>query len=118
MSPGHSKARLIRVLPPGSKLTITASHIDGYVLALSAFHHSMNYRSACIFGEVIPCDEPKEQMEAARLIVDSVVEERWDNCRVPNEAEMRTTGYLKVKVLRARYDDEEIPTQKFKRLPS
>ncbi len=107
---GHAKARLVSLLPPTTRVCLTASILDGLVLALVAFHHSMNYRAAVLHGEVVPFDEngdatPVEEegkWEAAKQVVEKVLDGRWEACRQPTDAEMKSTGFIKVKVLSAR----------------
>lgn len=94
---GHHRARLVRLLPPETRVCITATLLDGIVLALSAFNSSINHRSAVLHGEVVELGEG-ETHEAARAIVESVVPGRWDGCRPPSQAEMATTGFVKVSV--------------------
>ncbi len=106
---GHAKARLVQLLPPTTRVCLTASILDGLVLALVAFHHSMNYRSAVLHGEVVPFDdeegsqkEEDEKWEAGKEIVEKVLKGRWEASRQPTKAEMKSTGFIKIKVLSAR----------------
>lgn len=103
---GYHKGRLMRLLPPESRVCITATLLDGLALALSAFHSSINHRSAVLHGEVADWDETTPdaaaaKWDAAKQIVNHVMPGRWDNCRQPNKGEMATTGFLKVKILSA-----------------
>lgn len=103
---GYHKGRLMRLLPPESRVCITATLLDGLALALSAFHSSINHRSAVLHGEVVDWDETTPdaaaaKWDAAKQIVNHVMPGRWDNCRQPNKGEMATTGFLKVKILSA-----------------
>lgn len=106
---GHAKARLVQMLPHGTRVCLTATLLDGLVLALVAFHHSMNYRSAVLHGEVEEIDddtdggEDGERWEAARQVVEKVLPGRWDDARQPTKAEMKATGFIKVRVLTARW---------------
>lgn len=113
---GHAKSRLIRLLPHGTHVCLTATILDGLVLALVAFHHSMNYRSAVVHGVVEEIDEEEEEEEgseggkgeqgetwrAAKEIVEKIVPGRWDACRKPTKAEMKSTGFVKIRVISAR----------------
>ncbi|KAL1411447.1 hypothetical protein Q8F55_002403 [Vanrija albida] len=103
---GYHKARLVKLLPPESRVCVSATLLDGIGLALSAFHHTMNHRSAVLHGVVEDWDETTPdaaaaKWDAARQIVDAVVPGRWAHCREPNGAEMTSTGFLKVRVLSA-----------------
>ena len=70
----------------------------------------MNYRSAVLHGEVVPFDvdgdatpvEEEGKWEAAKQVVEKVLKGRWDECRQPTNSEMKSTGFIKVKILSAR----------------
>jgi nitroimidazol reductase NimA-like FMN-containing flavoprotein (pyridoxamine 5'-phosphate oxidase superfamily) len=84
---------------PGLPICIAASKVDGLVLALSAFHHSMNYRSAVLFGHVTIVNSLEEKEYAMTIITDKVVKQRWANTRLPaTKAEISSTSILKVKI--------------------
>jgi nitroimidazol reductase NimA-like FMN-containing flavoprotein (pyridoxamine 5'-phosphate oxidase superfamily) len=84
---------------PGLPICIAASKLDGVVLALSAFHHSMNYRSAVLFGHVTIVNNLEEKDYAMTIITDKVVKQRWVNSRLPaTKAEISSTSILKVKI--------------------
>lgn len=83
----------------GMPVCVAASHVDGLVLALSAFNHSYNYRSAVLFGHATLVESEDEKMYAMELITDSVVPDRWRNSRLPpTGAEMQSTSILRVKI--------------------
>ncbi|KAM0348971.1 hypothetical protein ACHAPU_003905 [Fusarium lateritium] len=78
---------------------VAASHVDGLVLASSAFSHSYNYRSAVLFGHATLVEDEEERLYAMELITNSVVPDRWQNTRLPpTKAELQSTGILKVKI--------------------
>lgn len=86
----------------GLPISCAVSHVDGLVLALSAFNHSYNYRSAVVFGHAHPVENQEEKMYAMELITNSVVPDRWRNSRLPpTSAEMQSTSILKVKIASA-----------------
>ncbi|ODA82304.1 hypothetical protein RJ55_00811 [Drechmeria coniospora] len=83
----------------GMPVCVAASHVDGLVLALSAFNHSYNYRSAVLFGHATLVTDDDEKMYAMELITDSVVPQRWKNTRLPpTGAELQSTSLLKIKI--------------------
>lgn len=83
----------------GMPVCISASHVDGLVLALSAFNSSYNYRSVVLFGHATIVEDPEEKLYALELVTNSVVPGRWANSRLPpTKAELTTTGVLKVKI--------------------
>ena len=83
----------------GMPVTVAASHVDGLVLALSAFSHSYNYRSAVLFGHAAPVEDEAEKLYAMELVTDKVVSGRWGNTRLPlTKTEVRSTGILRVRI--------------------
>ncbi|EOD51193.1 putative fmn-binding split barrel-related protein [Neofusicoccum parvum UCRNP2] len=111
---GYVSTRMMNVCSAqeaGLPLTISATKVDGLVLALSPFSHSYNYRSAILFGHatVLPpfADGPSkdphpESLWAMELITDSVIPGRWKHTRVPPApAEIQSTRILKVAVASA-----------------
>ncbi len=67
----------------GLPLTVAATHLDGLVLALTPNHHSYNYRSAILHGYAKPVVDEGEKMWAMEKITNGVVDERWENSRIP-----------------------------------
>jgi hypothetical protein len=64
------------------------------VLARSAFHHSVNYRSVVVLGTARLVEDPTEKMEALRLFTEHIMKGRWDQIRWPSEQEMKGTTVL------------------------
>jgi hypothetical protein len=91
---GSAASRMLRTLAGGVAACVTASLIDGLVLARSAFHHSMNYRSVVVLGTAHPVQEPEEKRTALRAVVEHVVPGRWEETRPPSEKEMKQTLVL------------------------
>jgi nitroimidazol reductase NimA-like FMN-containing flavoprotein (pyridoxamine 5'-phosphate oxidase superfamily) len=91
---GSPGSRMLRTLKDGADVCVTVTIVDGLVLARSAFHHSMNYRSAVILGKLSEVIEPGEKMRAAQAIADHVAPGRWPEIRWPNEDELRKTTML------------------------
>lgn len=85
-----SKARVV-ALVPGAQVCVTVTLLDGLVLARSAMHHSMNYRSVVVLGELTELTDPSQKLEALRCLVEHVVPGRWQATRPPNELELRAT---------------------------
>jgi uncharacterized protein len=81
-------------LADGIEACVTVTIIDGLVLARSAFHHSMNYRSVMIFGRATPVDDPEEKKAALHALVEHVVPGRSADAREPSAKELRTTLVL------------------------
>jgi uncharacterized protein len=91
---GSGASRMLRSLAEGIEVCLTVTLVDAYVLARSAFHHSMNYRSVVALGRARLVTDREEMLEALRLITNHVVPERWDEVRGPNELEMKQTAVL------------------------
>jgi nitroimidazol reductase NimA-like FMN-containing flavoprotein (pyridoxamine 5'-phosphate oxidase superfamily) len=91
---GSPASRMLRTLKRQVDVCVTVTLIDGLVLARSAFHHSMNYRSVVVFGRATEVTDPAEKMVAFRALVDHVAPGRWNDVRAPNEKEIRSTLVL------------------------
>jgi nitroimidazol reductase NimA-like FMN-containing flavoprotein (pyridoxamine 5'-phosphate oxidase superfamily) len=91
---GSAASRMLKTLREGVDVCVTVTLIDGLVLARSAFHHSMNYRSVVIFGRARVVEDEAEKMEALRAFTDHVMLRRWEESRLPNSSELRATLVL------------------------
>lgn len=93
---GSAASRLLRSLEEGIDVCMTVTLVDGLVLARSAFHHSINYRSVVIFGQANVVDDSDEKTRALHAFTEHVVPGRWEDVRPPDENELRATLVLKV----------------------
>jgi nitroimidazol reductase NimA-like FMN-containing flavoprotein (pyridoxamine 5'-phosphate oxidase superfamily) len=91
---GSAASRMMRELSGGIDVCVTVTLIDGLVLARSAFHHSMNYRSVVIFGKAGIITGEDEKMEALRALTEHIVPGRWPDVRWPNAKELKATTVL------------------------
>ena len=91
---GSAASRTIRALAGGIPACVTVTLLDGLVLARSAFHHSMNYRSVVILGHATEVVDRDERMLAFEAIVEHVMRGRWNEVRWPTEKELRATTVL------------------------
>jgi uncharacterized protein len=91
---GSPASRMLRTLDQAIDVCLTVTLIDGLVLARSAFHHSMNYRSVVVLGKAHPVTDPQEKVEALRSFVNHIVPGRWDEVRQPTERELQSTSVL------------------------
>ena len=80
--------------PTGIDVCVTVTIIDGLVLARSAFHHSMNYRSVVIFGRATLVEDREEKMAALLALSEHIIRGRWAEVREPTEQEMKATTVL------------------------
>src|SRR5213080_3902093 len=76
---GSQASRMLRALGQGIDICVTVTLIDGLVLARSAFHHSMNYRSVVVFGRATPIADPDEKLAALRALSDHMIPGRWED---------------------------------------
>ncbi|AXT59828.1 pyridoxamine 5'-phosphate oxidase family protein [Aquimarina sp. AD10] len=95
---GSLKNRMMLSLLDAGVASVSVTHLDGLVLARSAFHHSANYRSVSIFGSVRKIDDSDEKMEALAYILNHMVPGHWDNVRHPNTKEFNATLVLEIKI--------------------
>ena len=93
---GSAASRMLRELSTGVPACVTVTHVDGIVLARSAFHHSMNYRSVVAFGTARKIDDVQGKAEALRVISDHLIAGRWEDVRNPNGE--GAEGYLRAGV--------------------
>jgi nitroimidazol reductase NimA-like FMN-containing flavoprotein (pyridoxamine 5'-phosphate oxidase superfamily) len=98
---GSAASRMLRALADGASVCLTATLLDGLVLARSAFHHSMNYRSVVVLGKAQLVVDEAEKLMALRAIVEHVARGRWDEVRTPNEKEMKATAVLSLPLTEA-----------------
>ncbi|MFF1380894.1 pyridoxamine 5'-phosphate oxidase family protein [Streptomyces sp. NPDC058308] len=81
---------------PGLQVCLTVTHVDGLVLARSAFHHSINYRSVVVHGTAHPVTDPEEKRAALDALVDHVVPGRAADSRPANAKELAATAVLRL----------------------
>lgn len=95
---GSVKSRTMKAVKEGVPICMAVTHLDGLVLARSAFHHSANYRSVVLFGtaEEVASDEDKNH--GLFVITENILKGRWDECRVPSQKELDITSVLKFKI--------------------
>lgn len=95
---GSNGSRLMRALRDGAEICFSVTHLDALVLARSAFHTSVNYRSVVAFGRCLEVRDPDEKLDALRAVVEHAVPGRWKDVRQPNESEMRQTMVLRLAI--------------------
>ena len=91
---GSAASRMLRTLSEGVPVCVTVTLADGLVLARSAFHHSVNYRSVVVLGTARLVEDPSEKMEALRLFTEHIMKGRWEEIRWPTEQELKATTVL------------------------
>ena len=92
---GSAASRALRE-SEGAEVCLTATLVDGLVLARAAMHHSANYRSAMLFGEGRLVDDDEEKVAVLEALVEKIVPGRWGDARVPTAKELRATAVVRV----------------------
>jgi uncharacterized protein len=85
----------------GKRVCVTVTHMDGLVAARSVFSHSVNYRSAVIFGTAAIVKDEDERWQALRVITDHLIPGRWAAARQPTTKEMAATAVLSLPLTEA-----------------
>jgi hypothetical protein len=98
---GSVASRMLRALANGNPVCVTVTLLDGLVLARSAFHHYMNYRSVVVFGKAATVTDPKERLDALQTISEHILPGRWADVRKPNNAELQQTLILRLPLAEA-----------------
>lgn len=91
---GSQASRMLRALEKGIDVCVTVTLIDGLVLARSAFHHSMNYRSVVVFGRATLIERREEKLAALLALSEHIIPRRWHDVREPTESELQQTTVL------------------------
>lgn len=98
---GSSASRMLRTVGSGVPVCVTVTLLDGLVLARSAFHHSMNYRSVVVLGSMTEVIDRSEQLMALEAIVERLARGRWREVRPPNDQELRATTVVRLALTEA-----------------
>lgn len=91
---GATGNRMLNSIGSLDKTSLTVTHLDGLVLARSAFHHSVNYRSVVVFGKPRLVTEESEKNHAFEMLLEQMAKGRWSEVRTPNEKELKITQVL------------------------
>lgn len=95
---GSSASRMLRNIAKGIDVCVTVTLLDGLVLARSAFHHSMNYRSVVILGKAALVEDSDEKNKALEAFTEHIIPGRWAEVRWPTELELKGTSVLKLPI--------------------
>ncbi len=95
---GSVASRMARHVRSGEPVCVTATEVDGLVLARSAFETSMNYRSVVVLGTGRELTDPDERLVALRAISEAILPGRWDDVRPPSDVELRQTMLVAVRI--------------------
>jgi len=95
---GSAASRMLGELETSMPVCINVTLVDGLVLARSAFHHSMNYRSVVAFGSARKIDDPEQKTQALRVISEHLIAGRWNDVRSPTGKELKATSVLEFSI--------------------
>lgn len=93
---GAKASRLLKHIASGEPVCVTITHIDGLVMARSVFHHSMNYRSATVFGRGQLIENEADKLAALAVITDHLMPGRWADARQPTALELNATTVVEI----------------------
>lgn len=114
---GAKGSRMLKALTQG-EACVTIAMADGLVLARSALHHSMNYRSVVIYGRFELVTDPAHKRSSLQIFIDGLYPGRWDTLRPISEKELNATSLLRIPLAEAsakvrasgvKDDDEDLP---------
>lgn len=91
---GSTASRMVRTLAGGAPCSLTATLLDGIVLARSAYHHSANYRSVTVLGQARLVASGEEKLRALESFGEHIAPGRWSHVREPNRKELKATQVL------------------------
>ncbi len=95
---GSQASRMLKTLANGVDVCVTITLVDGLVLARSAFHHSINYRSVVVFGRAVLVEDRAEKLSALFALSEHFIKGRWNDVREPTEQELRATSVLSLQL--------------------
>jgi nitroimidazol reductase NimA-like FMN-containing flavoprotein (pyridoxamine 5'-phosphate oxidase superfamily) len=97
------------LLEPGNEACIAVTHVDALVMARSAFHHSVNYRSVILYGQAQEISDAEEKMEALRVVIEHVAAGRWKDVRAPKRSAFLQTLVLRVPIAEGSAKIRDLP---------
>lgn len=97
---GAKASRMLKALTEG-EACLTIALADGLVLARSAMHHSMNYRSVVIYGQFELVTDPAEKARSLQALIEGLYPGRWDTLRPINDKELNATSVLRIPLTEA-----------------
>lgn len=98
---GSAASRMMKAMALEIDICVTVTLIDGLVLARSAFHHSMNYRSVVVFGKAKIINDGPEKTRALRAFTEHIIPQRWPEIRPPSKKELKGTLVLSLALCEA-----------------
>ncbi|MEM7105234.1 MAG: pyridoxamine 5'-phosphate oxidase family protein [Bacteroidota bacterium] len=112
---GSLKNRMLRAALGADQMSMTVMHLDALVLARSGLHHSVNYRSATLFGSLKVVENHNKKVEILESIINFMVPDRWDSLRPITEKEINSTLVVEMKIENASAKIRDVGVQDEKR---
>ena len=111
---GSLKNRMLLTLLNVKKVSMTVMHLDALILARSGLHHSVNYRSATIFGSLVKVEDSEEKEQALKCVVDHMVEGRWNGIRpmIKKELDGTLVAEMTIESASAKIRDVDVKDEK------
>lgn len=95
---GSLKNRMTNTLIESGRVCLSVTLLDSMKLSRSAFHHSVNYRSAVVFGKVRELLTDEEKLIGLKAIINHFVPNRWENSRLPDDKELKATKVIEIEI--------------------
>jgi nitroimidazol reductase NimA-like FMN-containing flavoprotein (pyridoxamine 5'-phosphate oxidase superfamily) len=95
---GAKASRLLKHIEAGNPVCVEVTIVDGLVLARSVFHHSVNYRSAVLFGTGRLVVDEQEKLAALEAVTEHLIPGRWKEARPPNQKELHATSVVSIRI--------------------
>ena len=95
---GAGASRLVRHIRDGHPVSVAFTLVDGLVLARSVCHHSLNYRSAIVFGRGQIVEDEQAKLQGLELLTEQVAPGRWQDARKPTRQELRATAVVSIAI--------------------
>lgn len=95
---GSQANRMLNALLEAKEMSLTVMHLDGLVLARSGLHHSVNYRSATLFGPVKKVEDDQEKTAALECVMDQMLTNHWDSLRPMHQKELDRTLVVEMEI--------------------
>jgi nitroimidazol reductase NimA-like FMN-containing flavoprotein (pyridoxamine 5'-phosphate oxidase superfamily) len=95
---GSAASRMLKTASGEMPVCVTVTLIDGLVLARSAFHHSVNYRSVIVLGNARPVEDREGKLGVLHALVEKVCPDRWEHTRWPTDQELAATMVLQLPI--------------------
>jgi len=98
---GSNGGRLVKLLVKGTQVCVTITHLDGLVLARTAFNHTMNYRSAMVYGSFERVEDEAHRRATMDVFMDKIAPGRQHEARRGNDKEFAATTILRISLAEA-----------------